>query len=295
MLHIPTRKEYSRESEDSVMNSIQNKILTIMRVVDEICERNGLTYYAIGGTCIGALRHHGFIPWDDDLDIAVPIEDWDRFWNIMERELPHEYRIYCGNEIRHYRYIFNKIHDSRTSFIEKAEEKFPDAYKGIFIDVMPIAGIPETKSKRDRFYRKILWFSRLNYIMRYPLSEMDSWKKIAFWPFVHLLEPLFSFHYFSDRWIKLLKTQPFYESKFTGYTWWANASDKLCFPFDFFNGTKRYSFEGINISCPINSDGYLKKQFGNYMEFPPEDQRIDHHQVFVSINVPYNEYNGEEK
>ena len=132
------------------MNTVQNRILKIMLVVDEICKRNNLTYYAIGGTCIGALRHKGFIPWDDDLDIAVPIEEWDRFWNIMKTELPSEYGIYSGSNIRHYRYIFNKIHDTGTSFIEQSEVKYPDAYKGIFIDVMPIAGIPETKSKRER-------------------------------------------------------------------------------------------------------------------------------------------------
>ena len=96
------------------MNDVQSKILDIFLKVNEICERNNLTYYAIGGTCIGAVRHQGFIPWDDDLDIAVPIEEWDTFWAVMERELPDSYEIYNGNHIKHYRYVFNKIHDANT-------------------------------------------------------------------------------------------------------------------------------------------------------------------------------------
>ena len=203
------------------MNDIQAKILDIFLVVKNICERHGLTYYAIGGTCIGAVRHNGFIPWDDDLDIAVPIEDWDEFWKIMKAELPPYYKVYCGNNIKHYRYVFNKIHDSRTSFIEKAEEKYIDAYKGIFIDVMPIAGIPSDPNERVRFIKSIDKLYKLNFMRRYPVSEMENRKRKILSLLIHAASPVLSYHYFSDRWINLLKRYPLKKSELTGYTWWA--------------------------------------------------------------------------
>ena len=274
------------------MNDVQSKILDIFLKVNEICERNNLTYYAIGGTCIGAVRHQGFIPWDDDLDIAVPIEEWDTFWAVMERELPDTYEIYNGNHINHYRYVFNKIHDANTTFIEEAEKGFPDSYKGIFIDVMPIAGIPADHFERGKFYKKIRHLGILNFIRRYPIKEMENKKRKVLCFVLHALSPFISFHYYSDQWIRLLKKYPMKEAQYTGYTWWDQISENLCFPMEFFKDTTRMPFETTQILCPVDYDGYLTKQFGDYMTLPPEDQRLDHHQVYVSINHSYKDYKG---
>ena len=277
------------------MNEIQKRILELFKAVKEVCDKNKLTYYAIGGTCIGAVRHHGFIPWDDDLDIAVPIEEWDEFWRIMNQELPIEYKIYSGYHIKHYRYVFNKIHDSRTTFIEEAEEKYPDSYKGIFIDVMPIAGLPEDRLERENLYKRIRWLSKLNFMRRYPIREMENNKRKLVCMLLHVLSPFISYHHFSDKWIELLKKYPMKESQFTGYTWWEHISDRLCFPIDCFKDTKSIKFENTHILCPIDSDGYLTRQFGDYKTLPPEDQRQDHHQVYVSTESPYFEFQGVKK
>ena len=127
------------------MNDTQKVILDIFACISNICNKNGIRYFASGGTCLGAVRHQGFIPWDDDLDIAIPIQDYDKIWKIAQKELPHHLKIYKEDDIRHYRYIFGKIHNENTTFIEKSEIKYPESYKGIFVDIMPISSIPDAR------------------------------------------------------------------------------------------------------------------------------------------------------
>ena len=93
------------------MNDIQKVILDIFKEFDRICTDNNIPYYAIGGTCIGAVRHKGFIPWDDDMDVAIPIEFWDKFIEIASRQLPDYYKLFSSMEVKHYRYLFIKIMD----------------------------------------------------------------------------------------------------------------------------------------------------------------------------------------
>lgn len=275
------------------MNEIQESILDIYKQIKQICDKNNLPFYAIGGTCIGAVRHKGFIPWDDDMDIAVPIECWDEFWNCMKRELPSNYEIYTCNKIKHYRYIFNKIHNAKTTFIEEAEVGYPDAYKGIYVDVMPIAGMPAEQELRAKFINKIQMYAKLNFVRRYPFREMKTPKSRFAWILLHLLSPFLSYHYFSDKWLEMLKRYPLKKARYTGYTWWDSITNKLCFPIEYFETTIELPFEDSTISCPVQSKDYLSSQFGNYMELPPEDQRLDHHQVCVSTNKSYKEYKKE--
>ena len=275
------------------MNEIQESILGIYKQIKRICDKNNSPFYAIGGTCIGAVRHQGFIPWDDDMDIAVPIECWDEFWNCMKRELPSNYEIYTCNKIKHYRYIFNKIHNAKTTFIEEAEVGYPDAYKGIYVDVMPIAGMPAEQELRAKFINKIQMYAKLNFVRRYPFREMKTPKSRFAWILLHLLSPFLSYHYFSDKWLEMLKRYPLKKARYTGYTWWDSITNKLCFPIEYFETTIELPFEDSTISCPVQSKDYLSSQFGNYMELPPEDQRLDHHQVCVSTNKSYKEYKKE--
>ena len=145
------------------MTDLQKRILDIFREVRDILDRNGITYFAIGGTCIGAVRHGGFIPWDDDLDIAVPIEQFGRMLDLLKAELPPHLELYTGAERKHYRYIFVKVTDNRTTFIEKTEIGYPDAYKGVFIDIMPISGVLPDK----RFYSRIKRYFSMNVRRRF--------------------------------------------------------------------------------------------------------------------------------
>ena len=97
---------------------IQLKELEILKVFQDICRRHGLRYFAIGGTCLGAVRHKGFIPWDDDIDVAMPYEDYLEFQRIAETDLPESYGILNPHTTKHCRFdYYIKLHDKTTSLM----------------------------------------------------------------------------------------------------------------------------------------------------------------------------------
>ena len=277
------------------MNEIQGIILEVYKTVCDLCKRHEIPFYAIGGTCIGAVRHKGFIPWDDDLDIAIPIQHYDRFWEIAERELPEHLKVYSCKNIRNYRYIFGKVHNYNTTFIEKSEVGYHDAYKGIFIDIMPISSIPDDNVKREKFYSNLIRFYKLNYIRRYPFSGMDSLKKKILWLLMRPVSLIVPPDYYSEKWLNMLRENPLGSSSLTGYTW-STQVRKLTFPMKDFEKTIEVPFEDTIIYCPVDYNDYLTIQFGDYMKLPPEDQRAPHHTETIDCNKSYiNYYKGESK
>lgn len=266
------------------MNDLQKCILDIFREVRDILDRNGITYFAIGGTCIGAVRHRGFIPWDDDLDIAVPIEQFGRMTELLKKELPPHLELYTGKEHKHYRYIFVKVTDTRTTFIEKTEFGYPDAYKGVFIDIMPISGVIPDR----RFYSRIKRYFSMNVRKRIEKCESGTSpvRRAARTAFAYL--PV-GYSFFSDRYMAFLSKHRFAGAEYTGYVWWSEP-EKLTFPGRYFSETVELPFEDTVIRCPADYDGYLTGQFGNYMEYPPEHDRSAHHYALISLDKPYSYY-----
>ena len=122
------------------MNAEQNKIYEIYLTVKEICEKNRLRYWAIGGTCLGAVRHGGFIPWDFDMDIAMPDVDYYRFIGIASDELQHtKYEI----QTRLIGDMVTRVFDTTTTEIAPWNIPHPKRYIGIHVDIMPFCGLPQ--------------------------------------------------------------------------------------------------------------------------------------------------------
>lgn len=268
------------------MNALQKKILEIFKIVQRILDKNKIDYYAIGGTCIGAVRHSGFIPWDDDLDIAVPIEKFDFMLKILKQELPIEFKVYTCNEIRNYRYIFAKIIDTRTTFIEKTEFQYPEAYKGVFIDIMPLGGIVKSK----QFYIKQKIYFLLNMKKRIFEKAHTSLLKKVFSKFIYLLPVRYT--YFSDKYMEFLRRYSVDGSDYVGYVWSRNVK-RLTFPKDWFISSIELPFEDISIKCPVEYDAYLKQQFGDYMKLPAISEREPHHAALIRLDTTYMKYQEE--
>ena len=276
------------------MNLLQNEILNIYKEIANICARNGLDYFAIGGTCLGTIRHQGFIPWDDDRDLAIPIEQFDRFKECMKKELPEHLYLYDCEDIREYRYIFSKICNRNTAFIEESERPYPHAYKGLFVDIMPISGVPDNHKYQSEFVDKVRTYYRLNYIFRYPWKAMDNWKQKTMWIILHACFFHKPYNYFSHKWMEMLMTQPFVSAKKVGYVW-STSIKRLIFPKEWFSKHVELTFEDTIMRCPIGYDKYLTQQFGDYMELPPENERLQHHPYIVDLEHSYVEYTDKRK
>lgn len=269
------------------MNDIQKVILEIFRSVAFVCENNNIDYYAIGGTCLGAVRHKGFIPWDDDMDIAIPVEDYRRFIDAAKNELPDYLEIYTPGDAEHNMLPFLKVVDTRTAFIEGAILNYKDRFTGIWLDVMPLSGFPSKKIGRKMFFLK----RRIIFTVAYKTKFGIRGQKKIIWLLMYPLRFVLKKNSFWNQWLDFLEKYPFYKSDFTGYVWSGNLY-RLIFPRKWFDGFVLLDFEDMKIRCPAGYDGFLTQMFGNYMELPPENERLGHvsEGTVIDLEHSYKDY-----
>lgn len=259
------------------MTEVQKVILSIYKEIKKICDAHKINYYAIGGTCIGTIRHKGFIPWDDDIDIAIPIEQYDLFLQFARTELPNYLYVLTCDDAIHYPNGFAKICDNRTMFIMRSSLYYPDSYKGVFVDIMPISGIPVCRIPRLLFCKRIKLLGWLNIKRRYGSG------------LIQFILKAFPFNFFSSHWIRLLRMHPFKKSKITGYVWWPSWIELLVFPTSFMGDPIELKFEDTTMKCPREYHNYLSFQFGDYMTLPPLEKQITHH-GFIDLNNSFKYY-----
>ena len=125
---------------------IQDKILSILKEFINICEENNLTYYALGGTLLGAVRHKGFIPWDDDIDIGMPREDYEKFKKVAPNSLPNNYK-FLSEDTANYKKAFSVIRDDSTKIIMNYSKE--ELVESLWIDIFPLDGmlLPQLREK----------------------------------------------------------------------------------------------------------------------------------------------------
>ena len=129
------------------MNDLQQTEFKMLKCFVEICNKLNLKYYLVCGTALGAVKYKGFIPWDDDVDVALPREDYEIFCKEAQRLLPKEYFLQTYKTDKAYPSIFAKIRNSNTTYIEKTIAKLPINH-GVYIDVFPLDGYPEDKKSQ---------------------------------------------------------------------------------------------------------------------------------------------------
>ncbi len=274
---------------------IQQKALEVLEVFKEVCREHHLTYMAIGGTCIGAIRHHGFIPWDDDIDVVMPKDDYRKFIEIAPIVLNYPYSIITPKTCKHYHVTYSKMQDEETTFVEKASMKYHDRYSGVFIDIFPIYGLPMKKKQRMRLCKRYDFFQKVNLRMRFPLTEEKTIKGKLLWLLVRSLNWFKTYYYYTDKQTKLLSKVPFNNSDMIIFPWRktpvGEKGYKRIFYYDDFADVKEVEFEGSTINVPIGYDRYLTMDFGDYMELPPIEKRVSRHLLgIIDLKKSYKEF-----
>lgn len=269
------------------MNGYQAKILEIYKVISTICDELGLRHFAIGGTAIGAVRHKGFIPWDDDLDIAMPIEDYEEFLRSAASLLPENMVLVQPGDSSSYGLIFSKVVDQSTTGIQWDMADTPDRYTGVWVDIMPMSGVPDPGTRRDIFVAKLRLLLFLNKATRF-VPRGGKTKAKVFHQLLRPLWPLGKRGVFGSAYYRELQKHPFDGSSYCGYTW-SKQLKRLVFPRAWFQGTAEMQFEDCSMRVPAGWDAYLTQQFGDYMVVPPTTGQQTH-KLFVDLEHSYKDY-----
>ena len=283
--------------EVSEVKQVQSIALSVLNKFNSICKQQGFSYFAIGGTCIGAVRHKGFIPWDDDVDVAMPVDDYYGFLNYCIRNLKEPYSIVDPKYVKHYFSLYHKLQNTNTTFIEEFAKNYFDRYSGVYIDIFPVSGLPESESERSKLIRKNEYLKKINFKLRFPIKEMDNIRRKATWILAFPLRLSLSFHWATDKQHELIKKFPLNTSDKVWFPWRdipgtpGSATYKNIFYYEDFAETIEVSFENGTIMIPKGYDRYLKMDFGDYMKLPPEDKRTPGHpKAFVDLNNPFSYY-----
>lgn len=270
--------------------------IALLEQIRIICERHSLTYYAIGGTAIGAIRHKGFIPWDDDIDIALKRDEYDLFIKYAQEELEYPFFLQTTlNDADFYNKNFARIRHSLSTGISPNDGKLR-CNNGIFIDVMPLDSYEDVFSANCFcFFEKIKTMFAWNR-MHCNVIENKSILRQA----LNFLSPIVlggSVKKFYENHEK--KCRKFAKKNYSKlgwmYAWMRVGKDHRAWAFDkdVFDDVIYMDFEYIKVPLPSGYDKMLKHQFGDYMKFPPVESRGKHHDLELNPDVDYKTYCSE--
>ena len=279
------------------MTKLQEEILRVFNEFRRICDKHQLQYFAIGGTCIGAVRHSGFIPWDDDLDVGMPIRHYKRFIELAKSELSDGFEVMTPDNCKHYLSIFIKLHDGKTTCIEELSQPYKDRYGGVYIDIFPIYGLPNGNKARLKIEKKCQRLKQLNLRIRFPISDPIN-KGLArklIWILCFPLRILHKFDHYTKKIDKMLSVYEFDNSDMVYFPWRTIPSPDTTYKDIFYLSdlidTVELPFEDTVMKVPRGYDRYLRMDFGDYMQLPPEEMRVAGHSAhIIEFDTPYNNY-----
>ena len=253
--------------KEQYIEKIHTEILEIMDYIDGVCRENKLKYYLTGGTLLGAIRHNGFIPWDDDLDIEMPREDYEKFLSIVKFD--GRYNVICYDTNLHYPRFFAKISQKGTKFVEA------DIYEwGIFVDVFPIDN-QKSYGKHLELKKKIVRYLLDN---RNRIVEKDKGRVIKY--YISKVLPASAWIYLMEKIaINHNTTCDFYINYGSQY-----AALRKTMPKEWYGDGIDVVFEGRHYIAPAEYKKVLNRIFGsNYMEIPPVEKRKTHYPQYVKF------------
>jgi len=253
------------------LRQVQLIQLEMLIEVDRICKKCGIHYNIIAGTLLGAIRHKGYIPWDDDADVALLRPEYEKFRTACKTELDRT-RFYFQDHrnTKGYRWGYGKLRRKNTLFLREYQEHMP--YKqGVFIDIFPLDGVPDNYILRSMknfecfCVRKILWarvgkIAEKHFWKRQVYKILDKIPESKVFRYYHIM--IHNANRKRTRMVRILMF-PTPNSEYGYYrNWYENSTDTV--------------FEGKVLHGIKDYDSYLSFKFGDYMELPPEEMRKVH-------------------
>ncbi len=256
--------------------------LNIVKEVVSICEKYGLIYYMLGGTMLGAIRHKGFIPWDDDIDLGIPRKDYERFLQVAPKELSANLKVVNYHTDPEYQYYITRILDTKTKVVEERIGN-DNKYTNASIDIFPVDGTPNNALLREIYFFRVLYHRALM-----SLCYKDSIdrkrprggaEKVLLWIMERIpVEKMTTPYKQKEAIDRLLRKQKIEGAKYIGNIMGAYRTREIV-PAEFYGKGKMYPFEDIELRGMELADEYLKYTYGEYMQLPPENKRKTHFKI----------------
>lgn len=268
--------------EGQLRREIRNTQLKILIKLDEVCKANGLRYYLAFGTCLGALRHKGFIPWDDDIDVLMPYNDAKKLLSLQE-QFGDKYFVQSKESDPDYRSIAMRIRDSETTCIE-SDEVGLKTNKGIYIDIYPYY-----ECSQNRIVRTLdILRSNLMKVLVNNRPPVNHGKAVA------LIAKLILSMFPGDKRIRTINRLERRLSSVKGdeildyYGQDVSLFSAITYPKCWFGVPKKLEFEGLTFDGATEPEKYMEKRYGDYLKLPPKENQVFHH-TYIVID-PYKSY-----
>lgn len=259
--------------DQEIVRKVQLTQLDIIKKIDVVCKKHKIKYYLCAGSVLGAVRHNGFIPWDDDLDIMLPRNEYSKLLNILNTELPKEYWLQSYSTDEHYWQPFAKVRKLGTVYKEKGMEEFEDSRCGIWIDIFPMdyAGAKGSfQLKLKRYWVKMISFTLR--VREFHLKNNSFSRRYV--PSIMLLRC------FPSTFLKKLQENIMFGNRQKAINYVNLAStyeiEKETYPIEWFECEIIYPFETERLPVPKEYNNYLKQLYGDYMQLPPMEKRVGH-------------------
>ena len=265
---------------------LQQRTLPVLLAINKVCREHGINYYISDGTMLGAVRHGGFIPWDDDLDICMPRPDYEKFIAHGKEWLPEPFEVVCVEHDPHCACTFMKIIDASTTLIERWSY---NQLGGIYIDIFPIDGVSPVKWKRILRFKLYKMVNRWTY-----MRNRDPYKRghgYTSW-LPRLIQATVS-NAKLHRMMHRLQTAHPYESSTLVADY--DSGERSVMNKNVFGTPTPITFENHEVLGVEHPDEYLSHLYGDYMQLPPEDKRRIHNFDYVDLEHSYHDYNDKRK
>lgn len=264
--------------EKELLRKVQMTQFEIAKEIRRVCDENGIRYFLSGGTFLGAVRHKGFIPWDDDMDMAMLREDYERFCVIAPEKLKPQFAWQDWYTDENYSLPFGKVVKRNTIYLEgKKTARLKE--NGFYVDVFPIDPVPEDADRRAALAAKLLKTYRTKLMKSGYQPWIDNgvflWKKRLGYLYYQMLS-LFTNQQ------KLAEDYDTLACSVKSSGWMCEQyplSQPIYYEASVFAEIAEYDFEGEKFTGVQDYDKYLTTLYGDYMQLPPEDQRENRHQI----------------
>lgn len=269
-----------KEIDNKTLKQLHGVELEILKEFNRICDKHNLNYFAVGGTLIGTIKYQSFIPWDDDVDLGMPRDDYDKFIEIAKEELDDKYFIQSGYDYKHNWVPFTKIRKKNTLANEESISHI-DYPKGIFIDIFPYDNVSSNNSFLFRLKGNIIRITMDTISYKWKTKKVSQLRRKNLCRLFSIL-PI---NILSKLQLKLMTSENKKECKYMTSYGGAYTLFKETHLKETLIPQVKKTFEDMEINVPNGYDKFLTQIYGDYRKDPPKEKRVNHSMVEIIFDL----------